>query len=70
MEDIKEDIIEDIMEEMDVDTPYPMYVISNKEHYYGAVEMLFNENLDKVSEIFHDDLYILPSSTHEVIAVP
>lgn len=70
MEDIKEDIIEDIMEEMDADTPYPMYVISNKEHYYGAVEMLFNENLDKVSEIFHDDLYILPSSTHEVIAVP
>lgn len=70
MEEFQKNIIEDIMEEIDNDTPYPMYVISNREHYYGAVEMLFNENLDKVSEIFQDDLYILPSSTHEVIAVP
>lgn len=70
MEEFKENIIEEMMEEMDADTPYPMYVISNSEHYYGAAEMLFSENLDKVSEIFHDDLYILPSSINEVIAVP
>lgn len=70
MEEFQENMIEDIMGEKDADTPYPMYVISNREHYYGAVEMLFNENLDKVSEIFHDDLYILPSSINEVIAVP
>lgn len=70
MEEFKENIIEEMMEEMDADTPYPMYVISNREHYYGAAEMLFSENLDKVSEIFHDDLYILPSSINEVIAVP
>lgn len=70
MEEFKENIIEEMMEEMDADTPYPMYVISNSEHYYGAAEMLFSENLNKVSEIFHDDLYILPSSINEVIAVP
>lgn len=70
MDDFKKNIIEDMMEEMDANTPYPMYVISNSEHYYGAAEMLFSENLDKVSEIFHDDLYILPSSINEVIAIP
>lgn len=70
MEEFQESIMEDIMEEIDADTPYPMYVISNSEHYYGAAEILFNENLDKISETFHDDLYILPSSTHEVIAIP
>lgn len=69
MEEFQENIIAEIMEESE-DKPYPMYVITNREKYYGAVEMLFNENLDKVSEIFHDDLYILPSSINEVIAVP
>lgn len=69
MEEFQENIIAEIMEESE-DKPYPMYVITNREKYYGAVEMLFHENLDKVSEIFHDDLYILPSSINEVIAVP
>lgn len=70
MEDFEENIIKDIMGEMEEDKPYPMYIISNREHYYGAAGMLFHENLDQISEIFHDDLYILPSSIHEVIAVP
>lgn len=67
IENIKERLMEEETELMH--TPYPMYVITNEEHYYGAVQMLFNENLDKISEIFQDDLYILPSSIQEVIAV-
>lgn len=70
MDKLKENVIEDIRKEMEENAPYPMYLISNREHHYGAAEILFHENLDKVSEIFHDDLYILPSSINEVIAVP
>lgn len=69
MEKFQENIIAEIIEDSE-DKPYPMYIITNREHHNGAAEMLFNENLDKVSEIFHDDLYILPSSINEVIAVP
>ena len=69
MESIEEHIRENIMEEIG-EGPCPMYVISNKERYFGAVQMLFHENLDMVSELLNDDLYILPSSVHEVIAIP
>ncbi len=70
MDDIEEHIREKTMEEIAQDGPCPMYVISNTERSYGAVQMLFQENLDKVSELLNDDLYILPSSVHEVIAIP
>lgn len=63
IENVREQIMEEERELMN--GPYPMYVITNEERCYGAAEILFNENLDKVSEIFHDDLYILPSSIHE-----
>lgn len=70
MDDIEEHIREKTMEEIAQDGPCPMYVIRNTERSFGAVQMLFHENLDKVSELSHDDLYILPSSVHEVISIP
>ncbi len=47
-----------------------MYVISNSRRVNGAVSMLYIDKLDELAEKLGDDLYILPSSLHEVLAVP
>lgn len=46
-----------------------MYVISNDRGVNGAVSMLYEDNLHKLAEKLESDLYVLPSSVHEVIAV-
>lgn len=46
-----------------------MYVISNESKINGAVSMLYETELHALAEKMGSDLYILPSSIHEVIAV-
>ena len=47
-----------------------LWIISNSSGINGAVSMLYEENLHQLAERLGDNLYILPSSIHEVIAVP
>lgn len=47
-----------------------MWIISNNKGISGAVNMIFEKNLHELAKGINDDLYILPSSIHEVIAVP
>lgn len=53
------------------DTPddKAMYVISNKSNMYGAAAILYEDNLYDLSQKLESNLYILPSSVHEVIAL-
>ncbi len=60
------DEIKERCEELRKD-PTNMYVVSNKERFRGAI---CAENVEKLAEYLGDDLYILPSSIHEMIAVP
>ena len=46
-----------------------MWVISNDRGINGAVSMLYEDKLHRLAENVQSDLYILPSSVHEVIAV-
>lgn len=46
-----------------------MYVISNSARTNGAASMFYEDTLSSLSEKLGTDLYILPSSVHEVIAV-
>lgn len=46
-----------------------MWVISNDRGVNGAISMLYEDQLHKLAEKLETDLYILPSSVHEVIAV-
>lgn len=46
-----------------------MYVITNDRGINGAVSMLYENELHTLAEHLETDLYILPSSLHEVIAV-
>lgn len=46
-----------------------MWIITNDRGLNGAVSMLYEDNLHKLAEKLETDLYILPSSVHECIAV-
>lgn len=56
-----------LIEEMPEDQM--MYVISNDRGINGAASMLYEEGLHELAEKIGSDLYIMPSSLHEVIAV-
>lgn len=47
-----------------------MWLISNSTGIYGAASMLYEENLHHLAEKLGDNFFILPSSIHEVIAIP
>lgn len=47
-----------------------LYVLSNKERTYGAAVLACPGVLEKVSRLFPEGFYILPSSLHEVLIVP
>lgn len=47
-----------------------MWVITNNKGINGAASMLYEEELHALAERLGSDLYILPSSIHEVIAIP
>lgn len=46
-----------------------MWLIGNISGVNGAVSMLYDENLQRLAEKMGTDLYIIPSSVHEVLAV-
>lgn len=74
---IKDMLVADGMPEelanMMIETTMPadkmMYVITNDRGINGAVSMLYENELHTLAEHLETDLYILPSSIHEVIAV-
>lgn len=47
-----------------------MYILSNKSRFYGASCVLYDGVLEKFAETMGTDLFIIPSSVHEVILVP
>ena len=47
-----------------------MYVITNQERYFGAAVLLYKDVFKNFATEKEEDLYILPSSTHEVIVIP
>lgn len=58
-------------EELDLDDlEIPMIVMTNDSKCLGASQMLNAEALEKVAKQFDSDLFILPSSIHEIIVIP
>lgn len=47
-----------------------MYVLSNKEHVYGAAAIVDKDTLDTISRKLGGDFYILPATMHDVLIVP
>ena len=61
------EVVEMMLGEMPADKM--MYVISNDRGINGSISMLYEDKLHALAMDMESDLYILPSSVHEVIAV-
>lgn len=46
-----------------------MYVVTNSQKYFGAAHIINPNVMESLQNIFQGEFYILPSSTHEIIAV-
>lgn len=64
------EVADRITDEMLEGNTEEMWVISNTNRVDGAASMLYEEKLHDLAERLGNDLYILPSSIHEVIAIP
>lgn len=51
------------------DNYIPLYVVSNKYSYNGASVILYKDLLKAIAAKLKSDIYIIPSSIHEVIVV-
>ncbi len=66
-----------VLSGMGIGMPFPaegegpmLYVITNKQRCNGAAGIIYSDCLEKLSEKLGSDLYILPSSVHETLALP
>lgn len=69
IQDVMLELLEDSELETEVDK-IPMYVLSNKPKVMGAACMLYPGVLKNFAQKMGCNLYILPSSIHEVILLP
>lgn len=62
-------MVEEDIEELQAGDHPKMYIISNNSKVNGASVIVYSDVLQQVAEMMGSDLYILPSSIHEVLAV-
>lgn len=61
----------EVSEMLDIsEDDYPMYVVTTSRQYDGASVIVSKPFLEDVHKKLGEDYYILPSSRHEVLAVP
>lgn len=74
MEDVLKTFCTELPIFTDVDTETlsmcPMYVLTNTVKLFGASCILYPEVLSDFAEKIQSDLYIIPSSIHEVLLIP
>ena len=58
---------ENMMPEIEEDKM--MYIISNEQMVNGAASIIYSDALEKLADKLGTDLYVLPSSIHETIAI-
>ncbi|MBR4358748.1 MAG: hypothetical protein IKQ00_12590 [Butyrivibrio sp.] len=54
----------------DFDVLQNIIIVSNKEQNYGAGAVLYPGVLEKISDKYGKNLYVLPASVHEVLVLP
>lgn len=65
--DAPEELVDMMFEDEPTETK--MYIISNAQKVNGAVSMLYKEEFQELANELEDDLLVMPSSVHELIAV-
>ncbi len=67
---IEEMAVQMLKSEMPEDRRTPMYVLTNVGKLHGAACILYQQLLENFAKKVNDNLYILPSSIHEIIMIP
>ena len=69
---LKEILMQEVTHIVDekIDDLLPMYVLSNRNKLNGSSCILYSGLLRRFAKMMHSDLYILPSSVHEVLLIP
>lgn len=67
-ENFEPELVE-LLEQMEEDPKETTWIITNESGINGASAMLYEENLHKLAEKMGTDMYLLPSSIHEWLAV-
>jgi len=49
---------------------YPMYILTNQKGINGASCMIYKDVIKEFAQLIKSDIYILPSSIHEIILIP
>ena len=52
------------------DPVVPMYILTSESRCFGASTMLYDHVFNEFEGLIEDDLFVLPSSVHEVIVTP
>ena len=60
---------QDLKDVIDMTNPNEMYILSNPSKMFGAASVLDTETIAKVCDIMDDDVFIIPSSIHEVLVL-
>lgn len=50
--------------------PIPMFVITNTKNINGAAAILYDDVLHELANNLESDLYLFPSSIHDIVAIP
>lgn len=61
---------ENTRKDVDISTMFGMYALTTKRRMYGAASILFPEMIKEIADHYGCDLYLIPSSTCEWLAVP
>lgn len=68
---IEDEVPDEVIDELIGDNvPIPMFVITNIKNINGAAAILYDDVLHELANNLESDLYLLPSSIHEIIAIP
>lgn len=68
---IEDELPDELIDELISDNiPIPMFVITNTKNINGAAAILYDDVLHELANNLESDLYLLPSSIHDIIAIP
>lgn len=68
--DSMEELMKDLYQDDLLQETVPMFVLTNSQKLFGAACMLYPGELKSFARLLESNLYVLPSSVHEIILVP
>ncbi len=60
---------QELSDVIDATDPNMLYLITNQNKFYGAAAVLQTDKLSEICDLLDDDIYIIPSSIHEVLLI-